>query len=91
MGSVFYDVLNHLVIDSAIYPSHTSEQQCAAEHLTRSINNDLIIYDRAYTAFWLYALHRQLGIAFCIRSKMGQCLLSQAFVKRGEKEALVTF
>jgi hypothetical protein len=91
MGSVFYDVLNHLVIDSAIHPNLTSERQCAEEHLTRSMDNDLILYDRGYGAFWLYALHRQLGRHFCMRSKVRQCLLSQVFVKSGKKETVVTF
>jgi len=91
MGSVFYDVLNHLVIDSGIHPIRTSERYCAAEHLVRSRDNDLVLYDRGYGAFWLYALHRQLGRAFCMRSKVRQCSLSQAFVDSGEKEAIVTF
>ncbi len=59
MASVFYDVLNQTVIDSSLKPRNGSEHQCAAEHLEYTGKNDLIIYDRGYNAFWLYALHKK--------------------------------
>jgi hypothetical protein len=57
MASVFYDVLNYLVIDSCIHPSGYSERACASEHVQHATQNDLVIYDRGYPAFWLYAFH----------------------------------
>lgn len=72
MGSVFDDVLNHLVIDSSVYPFHTPERECAVQHLERSLENDLILYDRGYPAFWLYAWHRQHQRAFCMRRPRGE-------------------
>jgi hypothetical protein len=58
MASVFYDVLNHLVIDSCIHPRTKSEKACVSEHLgANASKNDLIIYNRGYPAFWLYAFH----------------------------------
>jgi len=65
----FYDVLNHMVIDSSIKPSSVSEHKCVAEHLEYAGKNDLIIYDRGYNAFWLYALHKKHNHAFCMRRK----------------------
>jgi hypothetical protein len=91
MGSVFFDVLNHLVVDAALHPCHTSEKPCVAEHLEHSLENDLILYDRGYGAFWLYALHRQLDRAFCLRAKIQQDRIFQAFVASGEKQAWVSF
>ena len=52
MASVFYDVLNHMVIDSTVKPNNTSEKKCADEHLKHAGKNDLIIYDRGYWVFW---------------------------------------
>ncbi len=90
MTSVFYDVLNHIVIDSSVNPNNTSERKCAEEHLNHAGKNDLIIYDRGYTAFWLYALHIKHHHAFVVREKTNQNLLVKAFIKSNKKEAIVT-
>ena len=91
MASVFYDVLNHQVIDSTIQPNNTSEKKCAAQHLQYSKDNDLIIYDRGYPSFWLYALHTALKRKFCMRAKTNQCLLVKAFINSHEKQTVVTY
>ncbi len=91
MASVFYDVLNHQVIDSTIQPNNTSEKKCAAEHLLHSNENDLIIYDRGYPSFWLYALHTKLKRTFCMRAKTNQCLMVKAFINSNKKQSLVTY
>jgi hypothetical protein len=91
MASVFYDVLNKIVIDSGIHPRLTSERQCAENHLQFSDENDLVLFDRGYVAFWLYAYLLEKNIKFCMRAKTNQSLLIKDFVKSGKKEALVTF
>jgi len=91
MASVFYDVLNKIVIDSGIHPRRTSEKQCAEDHLTFSQDNDLVLFDRGYIAFWLYAYLLAHNIRFCMRAKTNQSLLIKDFVKSGKKEAVVTF
>lgn len=91
MASVFYDVLNHMVIDSTVKPNNTSEKKCVAEHLKHTGENDLIIYDRGYPGFWLYALHTKLKQAFCMRAKTNQCLIVKAFIKSNKKESIVTY
>ena len=91
MASVFYDVLNDLVIDSSINPTGTSERACAEQHLNYAGENDLIIYDRGYNAFWLYARHIKHNQAFCMRAKTNQNLAIKAFVESNEKEVVVTF
>jgi Transposase DDE domain len=90
MASVFYDVLNHIVIDSTIAPKGTSERSCAAEHLEQSNDNDLILYDRGYNAFWLYSLHSMRRINFCMRAKTKRNLFVKEFIESGEMEAIVT-
>ena len=91
MASVFYDVLNHIAIDSSVNPNHTSERDCAAEHLAHAGENDLILYDRGYTAFWLYAYHIKHHHAFCMRAKTHRDSLIKAFINSGKKQAIVTF
>ena len=48
MASVFYDVLNKIVMDSGIHPRLTSEKQCAEDHLQFSDKNDLVLFDRGF-------------------------------------------
>ncbi len=85
MASVFYDVLNHIVIDSSINPNNTSERKCAEAHLQYAGKKDLIIYDRDYAAFWLYALHIKHHHRFCVREKTNQNLLVKSFIKSKKK------
>ena len=91
MASVFYDVLNKIVIDSGIHHRLTSEKQCAEDHLQFTGENDLVLFDRGYVAFWLYTYLLQHKLSFCVRAKANQDLLIKAFVKSGKKEAVVTF
>ena len=90
MASVFYDVLNHVVIDSSIENTHKSERELASCHLSFAKQNDLIIYDRRYTAFWLYAFHLQHNYNFCMRTKINQMKQIKAFIKSNKKEAIIT-
>jgi len=91
MASVFYDVLNQLVIDSALHPWGTSEKSCVPGHLTHANSNDLVIYDRGYPAFWLYAHHLKENISFCIRAKTNQCLAVKRFIASNKREDVVTY
>lgn len=88
--SVFYDVLNRIVIDSTIESVHTSERACALEHLHYSTTQDLVLYDRGYGGFPLYAYHQQKNRTFCARVKVNQLKIAQAFAKSGAKQKIVT-
>jgi len=90
MASVFYDVLNQVVIDSAIHPRKTSERECAEDHVQFSHENDLVLFDRGYVAFWLYTYLLEHNINFCMRAKTHQDLQVKDFVKSGKKEAIIT-
>lgn len=91
LASVFYDVMNNMVIDSVIKPRSGSEHQCAEEHLSYSDKNDLVLYDRGYNAFWLYALHIKNKTAFCMRAKANKNLLVKEFIESNKKEDVVMF
>jgi hypothetical protein len=91
MASVFYDVLNNIVIDSSINPNKTSERECVVNHLSQAGKNDLVLYDRGYVGFWVYALHVKHNHHFCMRAKTNQSLIVKDFIKSKKKEAIVTF
>jgi len=90
MASVYYDVLNKLVIDSSIQLGGTSEKKEAEKHLYFSQKNDLVIYDRGYNAFWFYAYHNQHQHHFCIRTKTKQMLAVKVFIASDKKEEIIT-
>jgi len=90
LASVYYDVLNHLSIDSSINPIYTSERECAASHLNHALPNDLSILDRGYNAFWLYSLYQTKKQSFCMRAKINTGVVFKAFADSGKEETVVT-
>ena len=90
MGSVLYDVLNHMMLDVSLHPTGYSERECAVQHLTQTQEDDLLLYDRGYPAFWLFALHIQQQRKFCMRTKTTQWRLSRDFLASGEKDKVMT-
>jgi len=90
LASVFFDVLNRIAIDSSINHTNASERQCAALHLAHACQDDLVVYDRGYNAFWLYATHRARNLAFCMRAKVNRGLEFKRFVESGERQRTIT-
>jgi hypothetical protein len=88
--SVYYDVLNHIGIDSSINHTTASERDCAAAHLNYAHPNDLSILDRGYNAFWLYALYEATGRYFCMRAKINRGIIFKQFAESGKAQAVVT-
>ena len=90
MASVYYDLLNNIVIDTSLNPNNTSERKCAINHHKLSNHNDLIIYDRGYAGFSFYTHHIQRKLSFCIRTKVMQNNTIKAFFESHKKQAIVT-
>jgi hypothetical protein len=90
LASVYYDVLNHLSIDSSINNTKTSERECAASHLKFAQPNDLSILDRGYNGFWLYALYNKAHSHFCMRAKVNRGIQFKAFEESGLKEVYIS-
>lgn len=90
LASVYYDVLNHISIDSSINPVHASERECAASHLESALPCDLSLLDRGYNAFWLYSLYQTKKQAFCMRAKINQSTVFKAFADSRKAETVVT-
>ena len=89
--SRLYDVLNDLVIEADIESRHVGERVLAGEHLAATRDNDLLLYDRGYPAFWLFALHRQEQRHFCARMSLDFSREVASFVVSGKKSDVVLF
>ncbi len=87
--SQLYDVINKISIDVQVAPVSVGERTLASRHLEYANAHDLILYDRGYPAFWLFALHQQKNIQYCARLPVGFSSTIKAFVKSKEKETIV--
>jgi hypothetical protein len=91
MGSLLYDVLNLITIDSQIAPYASSERDLLMQHLDQVKPGDLLLLDRGYPSFWLLFLMKAKGIKFCVRLKEDWWLKVKDFTESSEKERIVTF
>ena len=89
--SRLYDVLNHLVIEADFESRHVGERVLAGEHLAATGDNDLLLYDRGYPAFWLFALHQQEQRHFCARMSLDFSREVSAFLASGKTSDVVLF
>jgi hypothetical protein len=74
--SSLYDVLEDIIVDGRLYPYGHSERMAAKDHIQRlkalSIKGkNLIVFDRGYTAAWLYEEIASNGFYFLVRCKIG--------------------
>lgn len=53
MGSLLYDVLNLITIDSQIEPYASSERYLLMQHIDQVKPGDLLLFDRGYPRFWI--------------------------------------
>lgn len=89
LASVYYDVLNQIVIDASINPSKSSERECAYRHLEYAEQGDLVLFDRGYPAFWLYAALEKKKLFFCMRVKSNLEHIFRDFANSGQSQAIV--
>lgn len=90
-GSLLYDVLNLITLDSQIVPYASTERDLLMEHLDHVKQGDLLLLDRGYPCFWLLFLMKAKGIEFCVRLKDDWWLKVKDFTESSEKERIVTF
>ncbi len=87
--SQMFDVLNDLTVDAIIGPKSSGEREFAALHFEKVGPGDLILTDRGYPAFWLFALIRAQEADFCTRMPLGVWNVVDEFVKTGLAEQIV--
>jgi len=88
--SYLSDALNGVTIDALICPKEIGERILAAEHMKNVTSGDLLLMDRGYPAFWLFALILSKGANFCSRIKEAHWDVVRDFFLSGDQEQIVT-
>ncbi len=88
--SQMFDVLNQITLDALIGPKAFGERELAAEHFAHLCSGDLVLLDRGYPAFWLFALIRRKKAHFCARMKANGWKVAKQFVDSGLNEQIVS-
>lgn len=88
--SRLYDVLNGLIVAADIEPPRVGERVLAGEYLPATLADDLLLYDRGYPAFWLFAAHAVEQRHFCARLPRTFCAEVTAFAATRARSALIT-
>ncbi len=84
-----YDVLNQISVDARIEHYRTSELSLCKMHLSKLDNNDLVIMDRAYAAFWLMSLLQSQNKFFLIRLKANRWKVAKQFLNSKKKDQII--
>ena len=87
--STLYDVLNYIVVDSQIEHYKTSEYELAERHLIKTKQDDLLLYDRGYGAFWFFYELLSKKRNFVIRLQKSFLLKSDPFWQSKKMSKLV--
>lgn len=91
MGSILYDPLNQLALDSQIAPYIASERDLLLCHLDKINTGDILLLDRGYPCFWLLFLLSAKKIDFCVRLKDDWWLKVKEFRESILSDTLVEF
>ena len=88
--SQLYDVINKISVDVQVSPHSTGERELAVKHLECVGSDDLVLYDRGYPAVWLFILHQQKNVNFCMRATMDSRNEIKNFMNSDKNDAVVT-
>lgn len=88
--SQLWDVGSGLTWHAALEPYEIGEQVCAAEHVDHAPVDALMLYDRGYASFFLFAWHRHRQRHFCMRMKRGFNAAVDAFFAAQSPEQGIT-
>lgn len=88
-ASQLFDVLNDVTVDALLKPKAIGERELAKAHIAHLETGDLLLLDRGYPAFWLFALIIAQEAAFCARLSLSWAT-AKRFVASGKQEAILT-
>lgn len=89
-ASQMYDVLNKVSVDAIIAPKSDGERELAAFHFLKLAENDLILLDRGYPAFWVFKLILSMSANFCARVSCTQWKVIRKFFESNKSEGIVS-
>ena len=87
--SQLFDVLNKVTIDAIISPKGVGERELAAQHMLKSMPNDLVLLDRGYPAWWLFSLILSMDADFCTRISCTKWKVVRKFFRSGLPEKII--
>lgn len=91
LGSVLYDLLNHVAIDSLLAPADAYEVELAIEHLAHTTEKDLLLFDRNYPSYRFLSTLMKENRAFVIRCSAGSfSAVRRMFKGNGPDSQIVT-
>ena len=84
-----YDLLNNLTIDAKLSTYDDNEHNLALQHTAEFKAGDLVICDRNYASFWIFALLAHKQVDFCFRLKTGSWKTAK-YLADGQDREIVT-
>jgi hypothetical protein len=88
--SFLYDTCLDMPVDVQLDRKHASERDLAVNHLAQTHENDLMLYDRGYYAYWFALLHVLHKREFCFRLRGNANTQVSHFIDSGRKQAVIT-
>lgn len=88
-ASTCYDLLNEMIINSEISHCDTAEYTLALKHLSKTKENDLLIYDRGYDGMWFMFYHISIKRNFVIRMAKNSISQVQEFFSSNEESKII--
>lgn len=88
--SLMYDVLNDMTIDAILEKHSIGEITLAFKHSSKLDNEDLVILDRGYHSFTLFASIRDKGSHFCARVDPSHWKFARELLASEDKEIFFT-
>jgi len=89
-GGGLCDVATGLMLRADIDSDSKGEREMLLDQLDSVFADDLLVLDRGYPSYWLFALLNQQGRAFCMRATTSFNAKIKAFVASGQASQLIT-
>lgn len=83
-----YDLLNNLTLDAILSTYDDNEHSLALRHTAVFSPGDLVVCDRNYASFWMFALLDSKNVDFCFRLKVGSWKTAASLVNSLEQETI---
>jgi len=88
--SQMFDPLNRVTTHALISPKSVGEREVAANHFEHLTNQDLVLLDRGYPAFWLFKLILFYNAHFCSRISIKKWKIVREFISSGKQDQIVS-
>jgi len=85
-ASQLFDPLNQITVNGVIAPNSEGERVLVVQHCEHITKNDLLLLDRGYPAFWLFALILSKKTNFCCQVSLSGWTAVKDFYTPGKQE-----